>query len=128
VAASPLRHHYVVLLPISAAAGFGQGSGWVRRRLRCDQTDGEKAAHSAGAPLKNGAAVLGSWLKIATDVAGMLGSSEAPVNKAVRSHWRERRLTVLSVGPAPAESAMGPMEKMPGDGEERSFELLLRFR
>jgi hypothetical protein len=30
-------------------------------------------------PLKNGAAVGGSRLKKATDVAGMLGSSEAPV-------------------------------------------------
>jgi hypothetical protein len=38
----PLRHHYVVLLPISTAAGFGQGSDWVRRRLRCDQANGEK--------------------------------------------------------------------------------------
>ena len=27
LAASLLRHHYVVLLPISTAAGFGQGSG-----------------------------------------------------------------------------------------------------
>src|SRR5271154_6108413 len=33
------------------------------------------------APLKNGAAVRGSRLKIATDVAGMLGSSEAPAKK-----------------------------------------------
>jgi hypothetical protein len=46
--------------------------------LRCDQANGENAARSARAPLKNGAAVGGSRLKIATDVAGMLGSSEAP--------------------------------------------------
>jgi hypothetical protein len=38
----------------------------------------KNAARSAYAPLKNGAAVLGSRLKIATNVAGMLGSSEAP--------------------------------------------------
>jgi hypothetical protein len=36
------------------------------------------AARSAHPPLKNGAAVRGSGLKIATNVAGMLGSSEAP--------------------------------------------------
>jgi hypothetical protein len=38
----------------------------------------KNAARSAHAPLKNGAAVRGGRLKIATDVAGMLGSSEAP--------------------------------------------------
>jgi len=38
----------------------------------------KNAARSAHAPLKNGAAVRGSRLKIATDVTGMLGSSEAP--------------------------------------------------
>jgi hypothetical protein len=32
-------------------------------------------------------------------------------NGAVRSYWREWRLTALSVGPGPAESVMGPMEK-----------------
>jgi hypothetical protein len=37
----------------------------------------KNAARSAHAPLKNGAAVRGSWLKIATDVAGMLRLSEA---------------------------------------------------
>jgi hypothetical protein len=37
----------------------------------------KNAARSAYAPLKNGAAVRGSRLKIATNVAGMLGSSEA---------------------------------------------------
>ena len=46
--------------------------------MRCDQANGENAARSARAPLKNGAAVRGSRLKIATDVAGVLGSSEAP--------------------------------------------------
>jgi hypothetical protein len=39
------------------------------RRLRCDQANGENTARSARAPLKNGAAVGGSWLKITTDVA-----------------------------------------------------------
>jgi hypothetical protein len=71
-AASLLRHHYVVLSPISTTAGFGQGSDWVRRKLRCDQANGEKCR-----TLKNGAAVRRSRLKIA-DVAGKLGSSEAP--------------------------------------------------
>jgi hypothetical protein len=65
-------------LPISTAAGFGQGSDWVKRRLRCDQANGENAAHSARTPLKNDAAVRWSRLKIATDEADMLGSSEAP--------------------------------------------------
>jgi hypothetical protein len=37
----------------------------------------KNAARSAHAPLKNGAAVLGSRLNIATNVAGMLGSFEA---------------------------------------------------
>jgi hypothetical protein len=45
------------------------------------RANGENAARSARAPLKNGAAVGGSRLKIATDVAGMLGSSEAPAKK-----------------------------------------------
>jgi hypothetical protein len=49
--------------------------------LRCDQANEENAARSARAPLKNGAAVRGSRLKIATDVAGMLGPSEAPAKK-----------------------------------------------
>jgi hypothetical protein len=39
----------------------------------------KNAAASTHAPLKNGAAVRGSRLKITTDVAGILGSSEAPV-------------------------------------------------
>ena len=46
--------------------------------MRCDQANGENAARSARALLKNGAAVRGSRLKIATDVAGVLGSSESP--------------------------------------------------
>ena len=70
------HHHCVLLLPISTAARFGQRD-WVRSRLRCDQANGENAACSARAPLKNGAAVRGGRLKIATDVAGMLGLSEA---------------------------------------------------
>jgi hypothetical protein len=78
-----LRHHYIVLLPISTRA-----------------------------PLKNGTAIRGSRLETATDVAGVLGWQRW----AVRSHWREWRLTALNVGPGPAESAMGPMEKMPHRG------------
>ena len=31
-----LRHHYVVLLPISNRAGFGRRRSWDRHRLRCD--------------------------------------------------------------------------------------------
>jgi hypothetical protein len=42
-----------------------------------DQANGENTARSARAPLKNGAAVRRSRLKIATDVAGVFGSSEA---------------------------------------------------
>jgi hypothetical protein len=59
----------------------------------------KNAARSAHAPLKNGAAVRGSRLKIATDVAGMLGVIRSPSkNGAVRSHWREWRLTALHAG------------------------------
>ena len=76
-AASPLRHHYVVLLPISTAAGFGQAQIALRpgqwRKCR---------TLSPMPPLKNGAAVRGSRLKIATNVAGVLGSSEAPFSLA----------------------------------------------
>jgi hypothetical protein len=37
-----------------------------------------------------------SGLKIATDIAGMLGSSEKPLqDRAVRSHWRQWRLTTV---------------------------------
>jgi hypothetical protein len=74
-------------------------------------------AASTHAPLKNGAAVRGSRLKITTDVAGILGSSEAPVKIGpFCSHWREWRLITFSVGPGPAENAMEPMEKMPHRG------------
>jgi hypothetical protein len=38
----------------------------------------KNTARSAHTPLKNSAAVLGNRLKITTNVAGMLGSSEAP--------------------------------------------------
>jgi hypothetical protein len=38
----------------------------------------------------------GSGLKIATDIAGILGSSEKPLqDPAVRSHWRQWRLTTV---------------------------------
>ena len=75
----------------------------------------KNTARSARAPLKNGAAVRGSRLKIATNVASMLESSEAP--GAVRSHWREWRLMAFSVGSGPAESAMGLIEKMSRRGD-----------
>jgi hypothetical protein len=85
--------------------------------LRCDQANGENAARSAHALLKNGAAVRGSRLKIAPDMAGMLEVIRSPQQKrAVRSHWREWRSTAVGVGPGPAESATGPMEKMPHCG------------
>jgi hypothetical protein len=68
--------------------------------------------HAQLMPHSNGAAVRGSRLKIATDVTGMLESSKSlSKNGAVCSHWREWRLTALSMGPGPAESAMEPMEK-----------------
>jgi hypothetical protein len=51
----------------------------VRRRLRYDQTNKENTARSARAPLKNGAAINGSRLKIVINVADMIGSSEASV-------------------------------------------------
>jgi hypothetical protein len=44
------------------------------RRLRCGQANGENTARLARIPLKNGVAVRRSRLKIATDVAGMLGT------------------------------------------------------
>jgi hypothetical protein len=61
-----------------ARLGLVKGVVEARRRLHCDQANGENTARSARASLKNGAAVRGSRLKIATDVADMLGSSEAP--------------------------------------------------
>jgi hypothetical protein len=51
-----------------------------RRRLRYDQANRENAARSARAPAQEWPSLVGgSRLKIATDVAGILGSSEAPV-------------------------------------------------
>jgi hypothetical protein len=59
----------------------------------------ERAPHAQPrALLKNGATVRGSRSRIATDVAGTLGSSEAPAR------------TGHSFSSA---SAMGPMDKMP---------------
>jgi len=46
--------------------------------LRCDQGQWRNGRTLSRAPLKNGAAVYESRLKIVTDVAGVLGSSEAP--------------------------------------------------
>jgi hypothetical protein len=78
-----LRHHCVTT-PSSCCRspprlGLVKGVVGARRRLRCDQANGENAAYPARGPLKNGAAIRGSRLKIATDVAGMLRSSEVPV-------------------------------------------------
>jgi hypothetical protein len=53
---------------------IGLGVNYAATRLMEKNT-----ARSAHAPLKNGAAVRGSRLKIATNVANILGSSEAPV-------------------------------------------------
>jgi hypothetical protein len=65
------RHHYVVLLPISTAALFDQGSGWVRRRLRCDPANGENAARPA-VP-RSGMALRFAGAGSTTDAAGILG-------------------------------------------------------
>jgi hypothetical protein len=77
-----LRHHCVTTTSSCRRSpprlGFGRGSDWVRRRLRCDQANGENAARSAHAPLKNGAAVRGSRLKIAMIWLACSRSSEAP--------------------------------------------------
>jgi hypothetical protein len=82
------------------------------RRLRCDQANGENAARSR-APLKNGAAVGRSRLKIATDVAVMLGSSETPAKTGRSFSLAKMEIDGAQRGdPGPAESAMGPMEKM----------------
>ena len=68
--------------------------------MRCDQANGENAARSARAPLKNGAAVRRSRLKIATDVAGMLGSIAA--TKIWKTWNRKMRMkiswTFLDIG------------------------------
>jgi hypothetical protein len=78
-----LRHRHVTTTSSCcrppSRLGLIKGVDGVRRRLRCDQADRENAARLSRAPIKNGAAVRGSRLKIATDVAGVLGSSEAPV-------------------------------------------------
>jgi hypothetical protein len=76
-------HHHCVTITSSCCRspsrlGLVKGVVGTRRRLRCDQANGENAARSARSPLKNGAAVRGRRLKIATEVAGMLESSEAP--------------------------------------------------
>jgi hypothetical protein len=77
-----LRHYCVTTTPSCYRSpprlGLAKGIVGVRRRLRCDQANGENAARSAVPRSRNGAAVRGSRLKIATDVAGVLGSSEAP--------------------------------------------------
>jgi hypothetical protein len=59
---------------------LGLAKGVVGLGTDCTATraNGENAARSARASLKDGAAVRRSRLKIATDVAGVLGSSEAP--------------------------------------------------
>jgi hypothetical protein len=74
--------------------------------LRCDQANGENTARSARAPLKNGAAVGGNRLKIATDVAGMVGLSEAPAKMGRSFSLTRIEIDGASVGPGLAESAM----------------------
>jgi hypothetical protein len=59
------------------------------------------------APLKNGAAVGRSRLKIATDVAGMLGSSEASSMARMEIDGAQRG------DPVELRARWGPMEKMP---------------
>ena len=73
-AASPLRHPVADL-----HRGWGLVKGMIRLGTNCAATRPmeKNAARSAHAPLKNVAAVRGSWLKIATDVASMLESSKA---------------------------------------------------
>ena len=58
---------------------LGLVKGVIRLGADCTATkaSGKNTARSGRAPLKNGAAVRGSRLKMATDVAGMLRSSEA---------------------------------------------------
>jgi hypothetical protein len=70
-AASPLRRPPPRLGLAKGVVGLGTDCAATR-------ANGENAARSARASLKNGAAVRRSRLKIATDVAGVLGSSEAP--------------------------------------------------
>ena len=85
----------VALLPISTTAGLGRRRGWDRRRLRCDQANGENAARPTRAPLRNGAAVHGSTLKIATDIASIVRSSEVPARTDRSLSLREWRLMIV---------------------------------
>ena len=80
-------HYYVALLPISTTAGLGprrDGAGADCAVIR----PMEKMRHGQLVPRSRMAQrFMGSGFKIATDIAGMLGSSEKPLQDlAVRFH------------------------------------------
>ena len=87
---------------------------------------GENAACSARAPLRDGAAVRWSRLKIATNVVGVICSSE-PRQPLVRLSQRKQRQCVLMGRSGYQQRSAwdlvqlrawtGPMEKMPHRGE-----------
>ena len=94
--------------------GVGRGGFWTGRLLRCDKDDGENAASSAR--------TRRSRLKIATDVIGVIKLSVPRQPQVFWSQSMQRSLvlvgcseipTEIGVGPCPAESATGPIEKMP---------------
>lgn len=83
-------HHCPVLLPIFITAGFVAGEGWDRRRLRCcDNANGENTTRPARARSRTAQRFAGA-------------GPTYPIT------WLE---------PVPAESATGPMEKMPHRGD-----------
>jgi hypothetical protein len=55
----------------------------------------------------------GGRLKIGHWWPACSGHPKLTQERAVRSYWREWGLTAVGVGPSPAESATGPMEKRP---------------
>jgi hypothetical protein len=85
------RHHCVTTTSSCCRSppqlGLVKGVVGTRRRLRCDQANRENAARSARAPLKNGAAVGESRLKIATDVK-LAHRSPRPDKLKMRSEQR----------------------------------------
>jgi hypothetical protein len=64
-----------------------------------------------------GVAVRGSRLKIAINVTGTLGLSEALARKGHSFLLARIEIDGVSVGPGPAESAIGLMEKIPHYGD-----------
>jgi hypothetical protein len=99
---------------------FGGARGLGRRILRCDKANGENAASQPVPQLEACVSARRSRLKIVADVVGMIsyqyhvarssfGSEKATPIRSDRTQWIP---TEVGVGPRPAESIIGLMEKM----------------